>query len=163
MQASHLDQVLQIERVSFPTPWSRQAFLSELYHNDFAHYYVYLLDGLVVGYAGMWVILDEAHVTNVAVHPQYRGKQVGEKLLHHLLGEAAARGAGRITLEVRPSNQPAQHLYQKLGFKPVGVRKGYYTDTHEDAIIMWRRLDRLGGRGRTGRRENPAASSNGRE
>ncbi|MBC7335045.1 MAG: ribosomal protein S18-alanine N-acetyltransferase [Clostridia bacterium] len=159
MQASHLDQVLQIERVSFPTPWSRQAFLSELYHNDFAHYYVCLLDGRVVGYAGMWVILDEAHVTNVAVHPQYRGQQIGQRLLAYLLGEAAGRGAARITLEVRPSNQPAQHLYQKLGFKPVGVRKGYYTDTHEDAIIMWRRLDHR--RTRAGAEEGPSPEESG--
>lgn len=151
MQAFHLDQVLQIERASFPTPWSRQAFLSEIHQNDFAHYYVCLSDGRVIGYAGMWVILDEAHITNVAVHPEYRGRRVGEALVRHLLGEARNLGADRMTLEVRLSNLAAQRLYQKLGFVPVGVRKGYYVDNNEDALLMRcelaspENLDRAGG------------------
>lgn len=140
LQTTHLDQVLQIERVSFPTPWSRQSFLNEIHNNDFAHYFACMTDGLLVGYAGMWVIIDEAHITNVAVHPEYRGQHLGRLLLAHLMNEAAAQGAGRITLEVRPSNWQAQTLYHRLGFIPVGLRKGYYTDTDEDAIIMWRSL-----------------------
>ena len=140
MQAKHLDEVLSIERVSFPTPWSRQAFLGELSHNDFASYFVCLHHNHVIGYAGMWVIYGEAHITSIAVHIEYRGKKLGRALLEEMMQQAMNKGADRIALEVRPSNEPAQKLYQKLGFTPVGVRKGYYTDTNEDAIIMWKRL-----------------------
>lgn len=136
----HLDEVLAIERVSFPTPWSRQAFLGELNHNGFAVYFVCLQESRVIGYAGMWVIYGEAHITSIAVHPDYRGQKLGRALLEKLMQQAVKKGADRITLEVRPSNGPAQKLYQEMGFAPVGVRKGYYTDTNEDAIIMWKRL-----------------------
>ncbi|WP_227764696.1 ribosomal protein S18-alanine N-acetyltransferase [Zhaonella formicivorans] len=140
MQEKHIPGVLEIERVSFPTPWSGQAFLGELKDNDFAHYYVCVHGDEVAGYAGMWIIIDEAHVTNIAVHPNFRGKKLGKALLVNLMQEAMFLGAERMTLEVRPSNTVAQELYRKTGFTPVGVRKGYYTDTNEDAIIMWRNL-----------------------
>lgn len=140
MGEEHLVGVLEVERLSFPTPWSKQAFLGELKENDLAYYYVCLEGHKVVGYAGMWIIFDEAHVTNIAVHPQFRGKKIGKALLLNLLEQALRLGAERITLEVRPSNKIAQELYRKLGFVPVGVRKGYYTDTNEDAIIMWKNL-----------------------
>lgn len=152
MQAFHLDQVLEIERASFPVPWTRQAFLSELHQNDFARYYVCLLDGRVIGYAGMWVILDEAHITNVAVHPEHRGCRVGEILVRYLLREASELGASHATLEVRLSNLVAQRLYRKLGFIIVGVRKGYYVDNNEDALLMRCELARP----LPGRRRHPA-------
>jgi len=86
----------------------------------------------------MWLILDEAHVTNVAVDPDFRGHGFGEQMMRGLMAHALAHGARRMTLEVRRSNVVAQHLYRKLGFVQLGVRKGYYTDTHEDAFIMWK-------------------------
>lgn len=141
MELEHLDEVLEIERASFPTPWLRQAFLSELCNNPVAHYYVGLVDDRVVGYGGMWVILDEAHITTVAVHPDFRGRYIGERLVRHLLAEARGLGAKRATLEVRSSNRAAQSLYRKLGFASRGVRKGYYSDTNEDAVIMWCTLE----------------------
>lgn len=140
MREEHLMGVLEVEQLSFPTPWSKQAFLGELRDNELAHYYVCLQGEKVAGYAGMWIIYDEAHVTNIAVHPDFRGQKIGKALMLTLMEHALRLGAERITLEVRPSNKVAQELYRKLGFRPVGVRKGYYTDTNEDAIIMWRNL-----------------------
>lgn len=140
MQEKDLDQVLEIERLSFPTPWSRHSFISELRDNEFAHYFVCRVDGRVAGYAGMWVILDEAHITNVAVHPDYRGKGLGHLLLAELMRQSLLRGADRITLEVRKSNLAAQRIYEHMGFRATGIRKGYYTDTGEDAVIMWKIL-----------------------
>jgi len=140
LKEEHLDQILKIEQVSFPTPWSRHSFMSEIKDNSLAYYCACMLDETVIGYGGMWIILDEAHVTNVAVHPAYRGKRIGEGIMLHLITKALAQGAYRMTLEVRPSNLPARKLYQRLGFETVGRRKGYYTDTKEDAIIMWKTL-----------------------
>lgn len=140
MRVEHLDEVLAIERASFPTPWSKYAFLGEIRDNRFAHYYVGLYNGRVAAYGGMWVILDEAHITNIAVSPEHRSLKLGKAMLITLMQKAAYLGADKITLEVRPSNYIAQSLYRSLGFVPTGVRKGYYTDTQEDAIIMWRYL-----------------------
>ncbi|ATW25569.1 ribosomal protein S18-alanine N-acetyltransferase [Candidatus Formimonas warabiya] len=140
LKSEHLDQVLEIEQVSFPTPWSKQSFTSELLENALAYYCGCFLDGKLIGYGGMWVIIDEAHITNIAVHPYYRGKRVGEAVIFHLMAQAMAKGAYKMTLEVRPSNISAQKLYLRLGFNAVGRRKGYYTDTKEDAIIMWKDL-----------------------
>jgi ribosomal-protein-alanine N-acetyltransferase len=138
MELSDIPAVLEIERRSFPTPWSERAFLSELTQNAYAHYVVGLIGGRVVAYGGMWLILDEAHVTNIAVHPDYRGRAIGHRLLLELERRAASHGCTRMTLEVRPSNAKAQKLYRQHGFVPRGLRPGYYTDTHEDAIIMWK-------------------------
>jgi ribosomal-protein-alanine N-acetyltransferase len=138
MDVRHIPAILEIERRSFPTPWSERAFMSELTQNAYAHYIVALHGDRVIGYAGMWLILDEAHVTNIAVHPDYRGRHVGELLLGDLERRARAQGCTRMTLEVRPSNAVAQRLYRKHGFAPRGLRPGYYTDTREDAIIMWK-------------------------
>lgn len=96
------------------------------------------LAGDVVGYAGMWIVLDEAHVTNVAVAPEHRGRDIGDRLLSELERRARLRGCLRMTLEVRPSNAVAIALYRKHGFVARGRRPGYYSDTHEDAIIMWK-------------------------
>ena len=139
MTPADLDEVMAIEHLSYLTPWSRDAFASELLQR----YTVYLVARAgqrVVGYAGMHVIWEQAHVTNVAVHPEFRGRGVGERLMRELIRIAYRRGAARMTLEVRVGNAPAQALYRKLGFvtEPGAVRKGYYTDTGEDAIIMWK-------------------------
>lgn len=139
LQPEHLDQVVAIERSSFPTPWSKNAFNYEIKFNEFAHYLVALCeDNEVAGYAGMWVILDEAHVTNVAVHSKYRRLGLGLELMQKIMVWAAALGAKRMTLEVRPSNIPARTLYSNLGFEERGTRKEYYSDTGENAIIMWK-------------------------
>ncbi len=137
MKLDHIPGVLEIEQVSFSTPWSSQAFTYEITQNNFAHYIVALEDEKVIGYVGMWMVLDEAHITNVAVHPSHRGKKLGLALMIEVMRLAVLRGALRMTLEVRPSNAVARELYKKLGFKEKGLRKRYYTDTNEDAIIMW--------------------------
>lgn len=137
MRPEHLNQVLAIETRSFPIPWSHRAFMFEVTENDFAFYIVALVDEKVVGYAGMWIVLDEAHITNVAVHPELKGRGVGRALMTELLGRAVVLGAVRITLEVRVSNQVARSLYKSLGFAEKGLRKKYYSDNNEDAIIMW--------------------------
>lgn len=137
MQLADVDGVTEIERQAFITPWSRDSFVRELTENIYAHYMVARAGQRVVGYAGMWVVLDEAHVTNVAVHPDWRGRKVGERLMAALMEQARRLGATRMTLEVRASNHVAQSLYRKLGFRSSGIRPGYYTDTREDAVIMW--------------------------
>ena len=139
MTLRHVPGVLAIERRSFPTPWSERAFVSELTQNAYAHYIVALRGPRqVLGYAGMWVILDEAHITNIAVHPLERRQGLGDGLLLELERRAYGHGCRSMTLEVRPSNPEAQRLYRRHGFEPRGLRRGYYADTHEDAIIMWK-------------------------
>lgn len=133
-----LDAVMAIEAHSFPTPWSRNAFQTEILENTFATYLVLDFHGRVVSYGGMWIILDEAHVTNVAVHPDYRGHHLGERMMEGMVERARSLGVARMTLEVRRGNIVAQNLYHKMGFVQLGVRRGYYTDTHEDAFIMWK-------------------------
>ena len=137
MQVEDLDEVLEIERSSFPTPWSARAVYTELTQNMYARYLVARLGGKLVGYAGMWVVLDEAHVTNIAVDPRYRRRHIGSRLLRELMVRACRQGASRMTLEVRRSNLAAQKLYARHGFRARGVRRGYYSDTREDAIVMW--------------------------
>ena len=137
MKKTHLDDVVEIERHSFPTPWSREAYFHEIAGNDFAYYTVALLGQKVVGYCGMWVILDEAHVTTIAAHPNHRNRGLGALLLNQMINEAKRRGCIKMTLEVRPSNDHALRLYNKTGFVSHGLRPGYYADTGEDAIIMW--------------------------
>lgn len=138
MTPDDLDRVLEIEELSYGTPWSRRAFTSEITDNRYAHYFVARHRGRLIGYVGMWVILEEAHITNVAVDPAYRRRKVAWRLLEDMFRRARELGATRMTLEVRVSNATAQELYRKMGFVDHGIRKGYYTDTNEDAIIMWR-------------------------
>jgi len=137
MKLSDLPVIMEVEQASFPTPWPRQAFYNELIHNRFARYSVIQVNGRVVGYCGLWLLLDEAHITNIAIHPDYRGQGLGEALLSYMMQRAKEWGAGKMTLEVRVSNTIAQRLYKKLGFEPSGIRPRYYTDNQEDAIIMW--------------------------
>ncbi|NLW24901.1 MAG: ribosomal protein S18-alanine N-acetyltransferase [Clostridia bacterium] len=143
MEITDIIKVAEIEKASFPTPWSSYAFTCELLDNQFAHYIVMTLKDepeKIIGYGGMWVIIDEAHVTNIAISPEYRGRRLGEILLLKMMEVAIDKGALRMTLEVRVSNIRARKLYERLGFKSAGLRKGYYVDNHEDAIIMWKDL-----------------------
>ncbi len=137
MRLEDINGVLELEEMSFPTPWPRDAYQHELRDNRLACYLVAREFQRIVGYAGMWVILDEAHVTTIAVDPLQRRRRIGERLLVALIDEAMKRGARWVTLEVRKSNLGAQTLYRKYAFKDIGVRKGYYSDNREDAIVMW--------------------------
>jgi ribosomal-protein-alanine N-acetyltransferase len=135
MKFVHINTVAAIEQRVYTSPWTMNAFVGELLENTFASYYVALFKGDVVGYAGIWTILDEAHITTLAVSPEYQGRGIGYALLKCIITEAAAKGAVRMTLEVRASNTNAQRLYQRYGFKSCGTRPKYYND--EDALIMW--------------------------
>ena len=136
MKPEDADAVEAVEKASFSVPWSRKSFWEEAANER--TYYLLALDGdQVVGYAGTWILDDEAQITNVAVAPAYRGKKVGAGLMDALIKEAKKRGATRMTLEVRPSNTAALALYEKFGFKDCGRRPHYYLDNGEDAVIMW--------------------------
>ena len=138
IEENHIDPILEISILSFHTPWSREAFMSEL-DNKFARYVVAKKDGIVVGYGGMWLIIDEGHITNIAIHPEYRGIGIASMILEALLDICKLELADSATLEVRRSNQVAQNLYKKYGFLEDGIRKSYYEDNKEDAVIMWKR------------------------
>jgi ribosomal-protein-alanine N-acetyltransferase len=137
METKDIDRVLEIEDKSFATPWSRDAFVNEITNNQYAVYVVLEDESQVIGYCGMWLVIDEAHITNIAVLPDYRGKKLGEALLRKVMEIAAEMGAKTMTLEVRVSNIVAQGLYRKLGFEYGSIRKSYYTDNQENALVMW--------------------------
>lgn len=141
MRLDDIKAIGEIEKEAFTTPWTENAFHNELTNNHFARYMVMELDGRIAGYAGMWLIMDEAHITNIAVRREYRGRKLGERLLRELKATASYFGARRMTLEVRVSNRIAQNLYEKLGFRVEGVRRAYYSDNNEDALIMWAALE----------------------
>ncbi len=141
MKLDDISNVCSIEKEAFTTPWSEGAFYNELVNNHFAHYMVMEAAEEMAGYAGMWLIMDEAHITNIAVREKYRGYKLGERLVSELMKTASFMGAAKITLEVRVTNHIAQNLYRKLGFRDAGIRKGYYTDNNEDALIMWADLE----------------------
>ena len=136
MTVADLAAVQQIERASFTTPWPPQAYRQELETNRLAQYLVAVIDGEIVAYGGVWLMVDEAHVTTFAVHPGYRRRRIGERLLLALLDLSVDRHAREATLEVRLSNLAARRLYEKYGFRPVGIRPRYYSDDQEDALIM---------------------------
>jgi ribosomal-protein-alanine N-acetyltransferase len=136
MRNEDVPRVMEIERECFATPWHESAYYTEI-ANRSAYYIVSCVDSEVVGYAGMWVIMDEAHITTLGVARSHRGMRIGEQLLAGLVDEAMRRRARRATLEVRQSNEVAQGLYRKYGFVPAAVRRGYYTDNHENAVVMW--------------------------
>ncbi len=137
MKSEDADRVAAIEAASFPVPWSRQSFWEEA-SNEQAYYLLAISDGEIIGYAGAWLVLDEAQVTNIAVAPAWRGRGVGRLLLTELIARVKVQGAVRMTLEVRPSNTAALALYDALGFQDCGRRPGYYQDNDEDAVIMWK-------------------------
>lgn len=138
MTEDDIEQVLEIESQSFSTPWTRNAFLIELRENMLAQYIVAQVDEKVVGYAGIWKILNEGHITNIAVLKDYRGKGIGNVLIEGLIWYCSKNNLDSMTLEVRESNTIAQNLYKKYGFVNSGIRPKYYGDNGENAIIMWR-------------------------
>ena len=136
MRLEDLEEVQRIEQASFSTPWPSNAYRSELMTNRLASYLVARIDGRIVGYGGMWLMVDEAHITTFAIHPGWRRQRIGERLLLAFLDLARDRHAREATLEVRLSNLAARRLYEKYGFRPVGLRPRYYSDNNEDALIM---------------------------
>ena len=138
MTLDDLDAVAAIEAATFPTPWSRDSFRQELERNVAARYLVAEMEGQVIGYAGAWIILDESHITNIAIEESRRGLGYGRALTTALMQYLSNLGAAYATLEVRRSNLRAQNLYKSLGFVELGVRKRYYEDNREDALIMYR-------------------------
>ena len=136
MCSDDLDAVLAIELASFPTPWSRSAFLSHLQHPEFAYYIVALMDEEVVGYSGLFFGGGYGQITNVAVRTDYRRQGVASRLLLQMLSHAVDIGMTALSLEVRASNESAQRLYERFGFRSVGVRKNYYVEIGEDAYVM---------------------------
>ncbi len=137
MREEDIDQVLTVEQASFTVPWSREAFYNELQNNKFAVYIVLEEDNKIIGYCGTWIVIDEAHVTNVAILPESRGRKLGETMMRKLMSVSREMGAKSMTLEVRVTNHVAQSLYRKLGFQNGGIRKNYYSDNQEDALVMW--------------------------
>lgn len=135
MTPQDLDQVMIIEREAFALPWSKESYLSEL-KNSFANYLICDWEGDMAGYGGIWVVFEEAHITNIAIGKDYRGSGLGRSLMLELEGMARAKQANRILLEVRPSNQAARQMYKHLGYMDTNLRKNYYVDNNEDAIIM---------------------------
>jgi len=142
MQPKDLIAVSVIEKISFSIPWTKNAFLIEISDNRCARYFVAHIDDVVIGYGGMWVMIDEAHITNIAVHPSYRKMGVGYSILSALTDEALKNGAELMTLEVRVSNSEAINLYSRIGFEAQGIRRRYYSDNDEDALIMWKVIEK---------------------
>ncbi|MGA3353229.1 MAG: ribosomal protein S18-alanine N-acetyltransferase [Acidimicrobiales bacterium] len=137
MRRRDLKGVIAIERRIFPSPWSIGLYTSEIAQPATRAYYVALVGSELVGYAGMMVVVGEAHVTNIGVAPDWQRHGVGRRLLLQLAREARARSAQHLTLEVRVSNLGAQALYHEFGFVPAGIRKNYYAEVNEDALVMW--------------------------
>ncbi len=133
-----VDRIAELEIECFTTPWTRESVYQDVVENPRALYLVAEIDNIVIGYAGIWSIVDEGHITNVAVDPRFRKHHVGSAIIAVLLEVTEKAGIERHTLEVRRSNEAAIRLYEKYGFKVCGERKGYYEDTREDALIMWR-------------------------
>ncbi|MEO8251606.1 MAG: ribosomal protein S18-alanine N-acetyltransferase [Chloroflexota bacterium] len=136
MRVADVPAVLEIERRSFSSPWPAYAFEQELTANRLAHYRVARLGDRVVGFGGIWLMVDEAHVTTFGVHPDYRRQGIGRNLLLRLAELAIELGSARMTLEVRLSNLAAQGLYRSFGFGVSGRRVAYYSDDGEDALVM---------------------------
>lgn len=127
-----------LDQICFTIPWSEESFSHEILKNNLAFYIVAETEQRLIGYVGAWMILDEGHITNVAVHPDFRKRGIGKAMLSVFLECSAEMGVGSHTLEVRPSNEAALNLYGQFGFQKAGIRKGYYEDNGEDALILWR-------------------------
>ena len=132
-----LESVLRIEQLVFSVPWSLNSFQTELRDNEYARYFCLELEGQIIGYMGLWLIIDEGHITNIAIQPGFQGQGWGGLLLGSAMAEMRRQGMERMTLEVRASNLKAQEFYRRFGFTVAGVRKKYYSDNGEDALIMW--------------------------
>lgn len=140
MQKEDIDAVLAVDKACFTMPWTTDIYEREVLENKFAHYFVIEENDYIIGYIGLWIVIDEAQVTNIALLPKYRGYGIGEHLLGYGIQYAIAEGAVQLSLEVRISNEIAQNLYKKFGLKKGGVRKNYYPDNGEDAYVMWVKL-----------------------
>ncbi|MDX9975041.1 MAG: ribosomal protein S18-alanine N-acetyltransferase [FCB group bacterium] len=140
LHEEHLEAIMAIEVEAYPEPWTLRMFQDEI-RMARSYFYVGFLGEELAVYGGFWLVVDEAHITSVAVKDVYRGRGLGRKLMDHLLDEAEIIGATRATLEVRVSNQVARSLYVSLGFRPVGIRKGYYPKNNEDAVVMLKDFD----------------------
>lgn len=138
MAEEDIDGVLEIENEAFTTPWSRESFRTEIRENLLAYYLVAVVDEKIVGYGGIWLILNEGHITNIAVKEEYKGNGIGNHLVEGLICYCMKYEILNMTLEVRESNIVAQNLYKKYDFVDCGRRPKYYADDGEDAIIMWR-------------------------
>jgi [ribosomal protein S18]-alanine N-acetyltransferase len=137
MRRRHLKGVMAIERQVYPRPWSPNLFLSEMSELRNRTYLVARIGKDVVGYGGIMCYGDEAHVTTIAVDPEHHRRKIGTRIMYELVQEAIRLGARAVSLEVRVSNWGAQRLYSRFGFRPVGIRKNYYQETSEDAVVMW--------------------------
>ncbi len=137
MRRRHLRSVLKIESQVYPRPWSLSLFVSELALRTTRAYYVARVNGVLCGYGGLMVTEDDGHVTTLAVDPAWHRRGIGSRLLMHMARTASRTGARHLTLEVRVGNEPAKALYRRFGFYPAGVRKNYYVETNEDALVMW--------------------------
>lgn len=136
---SDIEALVEIEKEVFTTPWPEEAFLTEIKENKLAQYFVLEVDNQLVAYGGIWLIIDEGHITNIAVREKYRGLGLGSKILEALIYYCKLKEIKSMTLEVRKSNIIAQNLYKKYGFVEAGIRPKYYGDNKEDAVIMWRK------------------------
>ncbi len=136
LSEAHIKPILEIERASNGAPWSERSFRNEIEHRDGA-FVVALLSGQVVGFGAAWMVIDEAHITNVAVAPEHRRHGIGRRMMIHLLQASKQRGMTCSTLEVRAGNEAAIRLYEQLGYEVAARRKGYYPDNKEDAVVMW--------------------------
>ncbi|MEK4300141.1 ribosomal protein S18-alanine N-acetyltransferase [Oceanobacillus sp. FSL W8-0428] len=137
MNLEDVPGVMKVEEASFSGPWDVEIFHKELCENDHAYYFVACLDERIIGYIGTWIVFEDGQITNFAIHPDMRGRKIGEKLFGYALTFMTGKGVERLSLEVRISNMAAQSLYRKFGLVPGGIRKHYYTDNFEDAIVMW--------------------------
>ncbi len=151
MTLDDLDGIMEIEVEAFPVPWPREAYEKEITKNELAYYVVAESEGEIVGYAGLWEVVGEGHITNVAVRKECRGQGISTLLMQALLNRMLELNFYGMTLEVRVSNVRAQALYQKFGFESEGLRKSYYSDNGEDAIMMWRTIRAEESQERTGR------------
>jgi ribosomal-protein-alanine N-acetyltransferase len=137
--ADQIPSVLEIEAASFTSPWTREMYLSELENRNVSYCFLASFDnGPAIGFCSFWRVLDELHINNLAVLPDFRHRGVGAELLAFVLNEGARLGALRATLEVRRSNTPALMLYERYGFTVAGIRRDYYTNPQEDALILWK-------------------------
>lgn len=134
----YIDDVYLVGELSFHFAWSKSEIKKEL-TNELAKYFIAVVDNKAVAFGGMWIIAGEANITNIAVHPDYRGKKLGKQILSSMIKHCKDNAVPDMTLEVRFSNIIAQNLYKSLGFKDEGIRKSFYSDNNEDAIIMWKR------------------------
>ncbi|MEK4626955.1 MAG: ribosomal protein S18-alanine N-acetyltransferase [Solibacillus sp.] len=138
MEIGDVEAVYAIELATFPTPWTLDSFYYEMTENQFSHYLVAEDEsGKIIGFCGIWLVIDAAQITNVAVIESVRGQGIGEALMREAIRISKEANMDVMSLEVRVTNTVAQNLYRKLGFQDGGIRKGYYTDNQEDALVMW--------------------------